>query len=416
MIHSMRLALALCLLAAGSLFAGDWPDFRARAGHGSSPGPGPVEWTATEGQVWSTPIPGRGWSSPVVFGGQVWMTTALDNGRSLRAVCVDLDTGAIVHNVEVFAPEEPDHVHNVNSHASPTPVVEEGRVYVSFGNMGNACLDTATGEIVWRNRTLRLDHKEGAASSPILWRDLFLLDCDGVDVNFLAALRKDTGEVAWQTPRSFDLASLAGDLRKAYCTPLIAEIGGEDRLISVGARRFACYEPATGRELWHVDHPGYNNSSRPVVAHGRVYVTTGWNRARLLAVRLDPEARGDITRTHVDWEIRDNVPRFSTILVLGDTIFMVDDNGWGSLLDAADGTQLWRERLAPRVAASPVAIGNRVYVFDQNSLGVVLEPSREGPNILARNELPPGCMASPAVVGNHLVVRTRTHLHRLGTR
>lgn len=404
---------ALCLFAAAVLTA-EWPDFRARGGHG--PGPGPVAWSATEGLLWSTPIPGRGWSSPVVLDGQVWLTTALDGGRSLRAVCVDLDSGEIRHNFEVFTPETPDHANEANSHASPTPVVEAGRVYVSFGNMGNACIDTASGAILWKNQTLRLDHKEGAASSPILWRDLFLLDCDGTDVDFLAALRKDTGELAWQTPRSFDLASIRFDLRKAYCTPEIVEIGGKERVISVGARRFGCYDPETGKELWYVNHSGYNNSSRPVAAHGRVYVATGWNRAHLLAVRLDPEAVGDVTATHVDWEAKDNVSRFSTPLVLDDTIFMIDDNGWASLLDAKDGTQLWKERLAPRVVASPVAAGNRVYVFDQKGLGVVLEPNREGPHIQTKNQLPDGCHASPAVIDGTLLVRTTTHLYRLGTK
>jgi outer membrane protein assembly factor BamB len=413
MMNPVRTA-ALCLLAAVALIANDWPEFCANGGHG--PGPGPLAWSATEGLLWSTEIPGRGWSSPVVSGGQIWVTTALDEGHSLRAVCVDLDSGEIRHNIELFTPETPDHANEANSHASPTPVAEAGRVYVSFGNMGNACIDTTSGAILWKNQTLRLDHKEGAASSPILWRDLFLLDCDGTDVDFLAALRKDSGELAWQAQRSFDLAAVRFDLRKAYCTPLIVDIGGKERVISVGARRFGCYDPETGKELWYVNHPGYNNSSRPVAAHGRVYVATGWGRANLLAVRLDPEASGDVTASHVDWEAKDNVSRYSTPLVLGDTIFMIDDNGWASLLDAKDGVQLWKERIAARVVSSPVAAGNRVYVFDQKGLGVVLEPSRGGPQIQARNQLPDGCMATPAAIGGTLVVRTTARLYRIGTK
>ncbi len=404
----------LGLLVSLSVAAAEWPDFRANGGHG--PGPGPERWSASEGLLWNTPIPGRGWSSPVVWGQQVWLTTALNEGHSLRAVCVDLATGAIVHDVEVFAPETPDFANSTNTHASPTPVIEAGRVYVSFGNMGNACLDTATGTVLWKNQTLRLDHKEGAASSPILWHDLFLLDCDGTDADYLAALRKDTGELAWKTPRSFDLAPVRFDLRKAYCTPMVAQIGGQDRILSVGAYRFYCYDPLTGKELWYVNHPGYNNAPRPAVAHGRVYVSTGWNQARLLAVRLDPAASGDITASHVDWECRDKVPRMASVLVLGDTIFMADDNGWCSLLDATTGKSLWQERLVGRVAASPVAAGPLVYVFDQKGQCAVLEPTREGPNVKAKNELPPGCMATPAVVDGTLVVRTTTHLCRIGAK
>ncbi|MBT7300989.1 MAG: PQQ-binding-like beta-propeller repeat protein [Victivallales bacterium] len=404
---------AVAVLASALLVsANDWPEFRAAGGHG--PGPGPVKWSATEGLLWNTPIPGKGWSSPVVLGKQIWLTTALDEGRSLRALCVDLDSGKMVYNVEVFTPEKPDFANNTNSHASPTPVIEKGRVYVSFGNMGNACLDTATGEVLWKNRTLRLDHKEGAASSPILWRDLFLLDCDGTDFDYLAALRKDTGKLAWKTHRSFDLAKVRFDLRKAYCTPQIAQIDGKDRILSVGAYRFACYDPETGKELWYVSHPGYNNAPRPAVAHGRVYLSTGWNRARLLAIRLDPAAKGDITKTHVDWECRDNVPCMSSILILGDTIFMVDDNGWAVLLNATDGTRFWKKRLVRHVAAAPVAAGKRVYVFDQKGQCAVLEPDRQGAHVIAKNQLPPGCMASPAVIDGTLVVRTRTHLCRIG--
>lgn len=406
--------VAFGLFVAISVPANDWPDFRANGGHGT--GPGPVQWSASEGLLWNTPIPGRGWSSPVVWGQQVWLTTALDEGHSLRAVCVDLATGEIVHDVEVFAPETPDFANSTNTHASPTPVIEEGRVYVSFGNMGNACLDTATGAVLWKNQTLRLDHKEGAASSPILCHDLFLLDCDGTDVDYLAALRKDSGELAWKTPRSFDLAPVRFDLRKAYCTPIVAQIDGEDRILSVGAYRFYCYDAATGQELWYVNHPGYNNAPRPAVAHGRVYVSTGWNQARLLAIRLDPAASGDITASHVDWECRDKVPRMASVLVLGDTIFMADDNGWCSLLDAATGKSLWQERLVGRVAASPVAAGPLVYVFDQKGQCAVLEPTRESANLRAKNELPPGCMATPAVIGGTLVVRTTTHLCRIGTK
>jgi outer membrane protein assembly factor BamB len=409
----VRCLVAFCFLAM-VLGANDWPEFRACGGMG--PGPGPVKWSASEGLLWNTPIPGRGWSSPVVLGKQIWLTTSLDDGKSLRAICVDLDSGKIVHNTEVFAPEKPDFANKTNTHASPTPVIEPGRVYVSFGNMGNACLDTATGQVLWKNRTLQLDHKEGPASSPIIWRDLFLLDCDGTDVDYLAALHKKTGKLAWKTPRSFDLASVRFDLRKAYCTPQIVQLGGKDRILSVGAYRFACYDPESGEELWYVSHPGYNNAPRPMVAHGRVYISSGWNRARLLAVRLDPEAKGDITKTHVDWECRDNVPRMSTVLVLGDTIFMADDNGWGVLLDAKDGKRLWKERLVPRVAASPVAAGKRVYVFGQKGKCAVLEPDRDGPHVVATNELPSGCMASPAVIDGTLVVRTRTHLCRIGSK
>jgi outer membrane protein assembly factor BamB len=247
----LSLALPVLLVAPAARAGDDWPQFRGPTQQGVSDSVGlPVRWSETEHVKWETPIPGEGWSSPVILGGQIWLTTATDlaagptvsatndaavasaaessasNGKSLRAVCVDRDTGKIVHDVEVFAVEKPEPKNSFNSYASPTPVLEEGRVYVSFGTYGNACLDAKTGKPIWKNTELKLDHKEGPGSSPLIYKDLFLLHCDGTDVQYAVALDKNTGKVAWRTDRTTNFGNKPADIRKAYCVPLIVNVSG----------------------------------------------------------------------------------------------------------------------------------------------------------------------------------------------
>ena len=181
----------------------DWPQFRGPDGQGHSSATGlPLQWSETTNIRWKVPIPGRGWSSPVLGGGQIWLTTALDDGHSLRALCLEQQTGKLIHNIEVFQIPKPPVINGKNSYASPTPVLEPGRLYVHFGTFGTACIDTSTGKILWTNQELRLDHKEGPGSSPAVCGDLLILNCDGIDVQYVAALDKHSGRVAWKTPRS----------------------------------------------------------------------------------------------------------------------------------------------------------------------------------------------------------------------
>jgi outer membrane protein assembly factor BamB len=174
--------LALLATTAAVPAAEDWPQFRgpSQQGWAESSHP-PTTWSETQNIAWKTPIPGLGWSSPVILAKQIWMTTATDDGKSLRAICVDQDSGKITHDVEVFAETQLAPKNAFNSYASPTPVLEQGRVYVSFGTYGSACLDADTAAIIWKNNDLRLDHKEGPGSSPIIWGNEFILHCDGTN-------------------------------------------------------------------------------------------------------------------------------------------------------------------------------------------------------------------------------------------
>ncbi|MBN2449365.1 MAG: PQQ-binding-like beta-propeller repeat protein [Lentisphaeria bacterium] len=389
-----------------------WNRFRGAGGLGLGSGSPPVSWSESLHIRWRTALPGKGWSSPVLEGSRVWVTAGMEEGRSLRALAVDAATGALVHDIEVFAPEHPDFANPVNSHATPTPVTESGRVYVSFGNMGTACIEGESGSVAWRSQALRLDHKEGAGSSPILWGDLLILDCDGTDEQYIAALAKGSGEVVWRTPRSAALAELPFDQRKAYGTPSVLRVGGKEVLVSCSARRFYGYDPATGRELWYVEHEGFNNSQVPLPAMGNLLLGTGWFDPVLMSVRFDAAASGNLTRSHVLWTARANVPKLSSVLVLGDRIFMVSDNGVASWLDARDGRLLWRKKIAGRAFASPVSAAGRIYVFGDKGEGVVLDRG-DPPTVIAENRLETGCMATPALVDDALIVRTKTHLYRI---
>ncbi|MFM8360690.1 MAG: PQQ-binding-like beta-propeller repeat protein [Verrucomicrobiota bacterium] len=406
----LPLLAALRLSGAG----GDWPQFRGPQGDGqAASGRLPVTFHARENVTWEAVIPGTGWSSPVTWDGDMWMATALDEGRSLRAVAVDRRTGKIRHEVEVFAVAAPDPIHRLNSHASPTPVIEPGRVYFFFGRYGAACLDTATGRVLWRNTDLPHGHGgNGPGSSPILQGRLLILNCDGTDERYVTALDKATGRRVWTTPRSNtpQLAGKPGDLKKAYHTPGVIRVGQRDELISMGAFRVSGFDPADGRELWWVDIPGFSNVTRPVYAHGLVFLATGFMKPEFWAIR--PGGTGDVTATHVAWKMTRQAPQKPSPVVVDDAVYLVSESGILTCLDARTGEVRYTERVGGDFSASPLAAGGRIYLFDQDGVATVV---RAGPKFerLARNELGDGFMASPAVAGDTLFLRSKTRLYRI---
>ena len=414
---SVKNAVTLAVLVGAGLawsgFAGDaWPQFRGPSGDGHSDATGlPLTWSETENVKWKTPIPGQGWSSPVVLSNQVWMQTALEDGKSLRAVCVALDSGKLLQSVEIFHVPAPEPKHSLNSFASPTPVIEPGRLYVSFGMDGVACLDTAKGSLVWTNTELEHDHdKVGPGSSPIIYRDLFILNCDGTRLRYVAALDKRTGKLVWKTNRSNTLLDKTAPERKAFSTPQVVVHDGREQLISEGAFRVGSYEPGTGKELWWVDIPGFSNVPRPIYGQGLVYICTGFAPAQLFAIR--PDGLGDTTQTHVAWKVKQQVSLKPSLLLVGGELYMVSDTGVASCLDARTGREHWHQRVGGESSASPVYADGRIYFFDQQGQTTVVGP---GTNFtaLATNKLDAGFMASPAVVGQAIIVRTKTHLYRI---
>ena len=398
----LRIAIGATLLLPVFSLAENWTEFRGPTGQGHSREHGlPLTWSETENVAWKAPIPGRGWSSPVLADDQIWLTTAVDDGRSLRALCLDRDTGRIVRNVEVFQLTDPGPVHQKNSHASPTPILEGDRVYLHFGPHGTACI-TRSGEIVWKTQELKYYHRHGPGGSPVVYGDLLIVSCDGYDIQFVVALDKRTGKIRWKSPRKG---------YQAYTTPLTIQVQGKDQLISPGAHRAVAYEPLTGKEIWSVRYgEGYSNVPRPVFGHGLVFICSGFEQAILLAVR--PDGRGDVTDSHVAWSLKRAVPLTPSPLLVGEELYLVSDNGIASCLDAKTGKAHWQQRLGGNHSASPIFADGRIYFLNEEGESVVLAPGKEFKK-LSTNQLDGQTLASMAVSGNAIFIRSASHLYRL---
>lgn len=435
--HTFRLILlpavafifSLCSLPA---LAEDWTQWRGPDGQGHAGSlPLPLRWSETENVAWKTPLPGRGHSSPVIAGDEIWLTTAVEtlagedekkeklqtntgsqplivvSHLSLRAICVDRKEGKILHNIELLSEDDPDWTHAINTFASPTPVLEDGLLYCHFGTHGSACLDTRTQKIVWTNRQLKLNHENGPGSTPVSWGDKLIIHCDGSDVQYIAALNKKTGKIAWRTQRSGKMNSNP-QLKKAYGTPLVVKINGIDQIISPAADWLYSYDPKTGEELWKVAYGelGFSIVPRPVVGHGMIYFSTSFMRAQVIAVRYDGE------KPHVAWRFPKSAPKIPSPLLVGDELYIVNDSGIATCLDAKTGDVHWSERLGGNVAASPTHAGGRIYFHNREGQTFVV---KAGPkfHLLATNQLDGGHWASAAAVDRAFYLRTDKALYRI---
>jgi outer membrane protein assembly factor BamB len=398
----MRVFLYLFFLSL-PLPAQDWPEFRGPTGQGHSDERNlPLTWSETENVYWKVEIPGKGWSSPAIQGDLIWLTTATEEGKSLRAIGVERYTGAILHNIELFRLRSLGALHGKNSLASPTPVIDGDRVYLHFGAHGTACIKQS-GEIVWKTKLEYDNGQHGPGGSPVIYDDLLIVSCDGENVQYVVALDKLTGKTRWKRLR-------AG--AQAYTTPLIVKLPGGDQLISPGAFRALAYEPRTGRELWQASYgDGFSNVPRPVYGHGLVYICTGFHQPALLAVRLN--GRGDVTKSHIAWAHKRSVPLTPSPLLVGDELYMVSDNGIASCVDAKTGTPHWIVRLGGNHSASPLYADGRIYFLSEEGESAVIAPGKQF-KLLAKNQLDGPTLASLAVASGSIFARSQTHLYRLG--
>jgi outer membrane protein assembly factor BamB len=418
-------AAAGLLFLAGGLRAAsaDWPEFRGPTGDGQVAATGlPLRWSETNNVRWKTEIPLRGWSTPVVMAGQVWMTTATLDGHDFYAICVDPDTGKIIYDEKVFHCENPEPLGNgasMNCYATPSPAIEPGRVYVHFGHFGTACLDTATGKVIWKRDDLPCRHYRGPSSSLILYGNLLILTMDGVDVQYHAALDKLTGQTVWKTdrsvawnedPNSTDRMVKDGDRRKAHSTPLIVNAAGKPQMLSVGAKAAYSYDPLTGKELWKVQYNDWSGAPRPVFGNGLAFIVTGLVNTELWAVK--PDGSGDVTSNNVVWKLKTHVGKYASPIVVDGLIYTAADESFITCLEAATGQTVWTERIGGNFDASPIYADGRLYFFNQQGVATVLKPGRTC-DILATNTLADGFMASPAVSGKSLYLRAKTHLYRV---
>jgi outer membrane protein assembly factor BamB len=401
------------MLVAQDTSSGDWPEFRGPSGQGwVSDQKLPTLWSERKNVRWKTPIAGQGWSSPVIQGNQIWLTSALDSGRSLRAICLDSETGEIRFDVEVFSVPEPGELHPKNSHASPTPVIDGDRIFVHFGAHGTACLSNQ-GEILWKTQ-LPYYHHHGPAASPVLADGVLIVTCDGftqpfwdrvqrpgVTANqFIAGIDSETGEILWKTPRQG---------RHSYCTPLVIEWNGARQVISPGGDGVVAYEPATGRQQWWCRYQGYSVTPRPVFGNGLIYVCTGYDHPSLLAIR--PDGEGDVTETHIQWKSDRSIPLTpSPLLVDQQWLYLISDAGILSCLEATTGNQLWKRRLSGKFSASPIVSDSRIYLLNENGQMEVIQAGDRYKK-LSSSTLPGRTFASPAAAGNRLYLRTEEFLY-----
>jgi outer membrane protein assembly factor BamB len=389
--------------------AEDWPQFRGPTGQGHSAERGlPLEWSESHNVMWKVPVGGLGWSSPAVAGGRVWLTSAMERQFpvSLRAIALDAETGREILNVEVFTVEPNPLLNPKNSYASPTPIIEADRVYVHFGPYGTAAL-SASGRILWK---VRLPHnpEHGNGGSPVLYGDLLIVNCDGIDEAYIAALDKKTGQIRWKTPRRQPIGH-------AYSTPLLIRTGSRQQLISVGAFRVTSYEPQTGKEIWRAEYTeGYSNVPRPVYGHGLVFITTGLQHPSLLAIR--PEGQGDVTRTHVQWKLDRGVPVTPSPLLVGDEIYLLSDLGILTCLDAKTGRVHWQERLAGNFSSSPVFADGRIYFMNELGVTTVIAPGKTFRRLATNSLEDAWTLGSMAVSGGTIFIRSADHVYRIGMR
>ena len=407
LLRFLRITLVvLALLPVLRINAEDWPQFRGPGGEGHSAEKDlPLQWSESQNILWKTPVAGRGWSSPVVSGGRVWLTTAVERqgNASLRVLAYELQSGREVVNVEVFSVRDAFLKNAKNSFASPTPIIEGDRVYFHFGSDGTGAV-TTDGKIVWKTR-LPYDSMHGNGGSPTLYRDLLIVSCDGSDEAYVVALDKNTGKVRWKTQRRepYD---------QSYTTPLIIQVNGRDQVVSIGAFRAASYDPLTGKEIWRVRYgDGFSNVPRPVFSHGLVFIGTGFQEPSMLAVR--PTGTGDVTGTHIAYTIERGAPFTPSPIIVGDEFYMVSDIGVASCLDVATGKIHWQQRVPGNYSASPVFADNRIYFLSEEGVATVIAPGKEFRR-LAANSLDGTTFASIAVSQGTFFIRSDTHLYRIG--
>jgi outer membrane protein assembly factor BamB len=409
-----RLALAGALLLASRTPGADWTEFRGPTGQGLvTRGELPTTWGKDKNIAWKQAIPGKGWSSPIVAGGRVYLTTAVpvkdSNDLSLEALCLDAANGAILWEKEVFRQDgkKSPPIHAKNSHASPTALICGERLFVHFGHQGTACLNLK-GEVIWKNTSLPYAPVHGNGGSPILVDDLLVFNCDGGDQRFVAALDVADGKVRWKTDRTVET-----DRNFSFGTPLLVEVNGRKQIISPGSGGVTAYDPANGKEIWWVRYSGYSVIPRPVYGHGLVLVCTGYDRPSLLAIRAD--GKGDVTNTHVVWKTNKAVPHAPSPLLVGEELYTVSDSGQACCRDARTGQVHWQERLGGSYSASPLWAGGKLYFQSEQGNTAVVRAAKQF-SLVAKNALGERSLASPAAADGALFIRTDQHLYRIGAR
>ncbi len=407
----------LFLLNVSSFSAENWPVFRGHHQDGSSDAVNiPSEWSEIQNIKWKTAIHDLGWSTPVVWGKQIWLTTATKDGKQFFAVGIDLETGKIVYDLKIFEESNPPKINELNSYATPTCVVEPGRVYVHFGTFGTACLNSQTGKKIWERRDLNCEHLQGPASSPILYQNLIILHLEGTDVQYVVALDKSTGKTIWKTERPPEHYQVDPLFRKAYSTPIVINVNKKDQLISPGAQVGQAFDPLTGKEIWRLVY-GYDSAvSVPIFCDNTLIISSGLGYIKgkqyIELYGVKPDGQGDITKTHILWKINEHVPGISSPTGHDGLVYMVSDLGTATCFEAKTGKIVWQKKIGRQFHASPLYADGKVYFLGRKGKTTIVQAGRTF-KILAENQLDGEVNASPAIVGKSIIIRTNSHLYRI---
>lgn len=432
---SLRLPLAPSLLLLTTLcHAGNWPQWRGPSAQGHADAPSlPETWSETSHVAWKTPLPGRGHSTPVMWGDHLWLTTAFEKAAtpeetqrrlatntgdqpvvvlasvSLHALCVERSSGKILHDIALLEVAAPQWVHQLNSYASPTPILEEGRLYAHFGSLGTVALDTKSMQVLWKNQELQVMHENGPGSTIVLSGNHLIAHFDGSDRQFIAAFDKNTGKEAWQTARSGEMDPRPQQ-RKAYGTPLMVTMNGRAVVVSPAANNIYGYDPQNGRELWHVPYGalGFSMSAVPVADEQRIYFSTSYGKSQVIA--LDYAGR---QTPEVAWRNPKNAPKMCSPVLHDGLLFYIDDGGIVSCVDTKTGEAIYRERLGGKFSASPILAGGKLYFCSREGVVSTIPATKEF-KILAQNTLDGSIMASPIADGGALFIRTDKALYKIG--
>ena len=399
------------MLASAAMAAEAWPQFRGPTGQGIASGEGPLKWSKDTGIAWKMPLPAQGWSSPVIAEGKIILSGSRKDGDAthLTAFALDVATGKTLWNIDLFKPtaEETAALHGKNSLASSTPIIADGIVYVHFGHMGTAALRLADGEVVWKKQ-VSYKPMHGNGSSPVIVGDLLVVNADAeIDPTIVAFHRKD-GTIAWRTPREQKVRSTF-----SFSTPLVVETDGRTEILSAGSGMIGAYAPDDGRLLWKATYgEGYSVVPRPIVADGMAYVATGYNVPKLIAIRLG-KATGDVTETHIAWEVTRRMPKTPSMLATGGQILVLDDTGTLTSLDAKSGEPVWNEKLPGNFSASPVLTGDTLYAVTEDGVCYVVKITPKAAKIEFETDLAERSLASPVLLDGALYIRTENHLWKI---
>ena len=426
---ALALAISLCLSI--QLTAQDWPQFRGQTGDSLSTAKLPVTWKEADFK-WNTKLPGKGWSSPVYVDGKAWMTTAIvtkatkeqiqkkldgvkfarvktaDAAVEFRALCVDLESGEVLHNIELGRTDNPQTSNPMNSYASPTPAIADGKVVCHFGAYGTWCLDANTGKELWETEYI-IQHSVGPGSSPIIADGKVVLVCDGTEQQFVAAVNLSDGKEAWKTARP-PIAAKNGEFRKSYCTPIVRDVDGQQQVIVTGADWICGYAVSSGEEIWRLKYGrGYSITGMPALVGDLVVFVTGYDNNEIVA--FDPSGSGELDQSAIKWRTR-GAPTMASIVVGDGLIFSANDRGVLSAIDPADGSTITKVRTIGNCSSSPLLANGNLYLANRDGAMVVVSADKELKQ-LHEFDFGAGVYACPSPIGNDLLIRTTDSIVRI---